>query len=346
VHDITELCNLFHSKKYEHILGKVTLNPNIFMLEIGFTYFCDCRYMPKNIYNKIPTIKYNNYLLISPIIIYIDAYKIFTDPLDSYTTLKTTFTNTYLLQTKYPLNIIKGNIIFNNSEYSTICNIILEQYIKNKNIILINTFAYNYYVTEKISITELDIISFNYEEDCNNIYKLLKNKYTNFIKKTEYLPFFHYNDCNTIITYKNKPIITIYNNNNKCIPYIKNTENYFISSFQYTVLMLLVSGIKSKVNDNNILQKNYNIMISNLFISRNNFFNKNKNNLLDDTLFREFQYECIGKCVSSNLQFRTLIYQNKQNKKRTYYYIPIVANFNPSSIKLPNISGNIMTNKT
>jgi hypothetical protein len=300
--------------------------------------------MPKNIYNKISNVKYNNYILISPIIMYIEAYSIFTNPLDSYGLLEETFANTYLLQTKYPLNIIKGNITFNeNSEYNSLCKLLLEQYIKNKNIILINTVAYNYYVKYNISITELDIISFNYKEDCNNIYNLLKNKYANNIKKVDYLPFFHFNGYNTIITYKNQPVITIYDNNNKCIPYLKNKDNYFISTFQYTVLMLLISSIKSKINNNNVLYKNYNIMISNLFISRNNFFKQNNNTVLDNTIFSEFQVECMGNCISTNQQYRLSLYQNKKdrkNRKRPFFYKPSVDNFSPSSIKLPNTSGN------
>jgi hypothetical protein len=197
IQDIMELCDLFHSHGYKYIMGKNTMDKNIFMVEIDFNHFCNCSYMPLNIYNNISYIKYNNYFLIAPEIIYIEAYKIFTDPLDSYKLLENTFTNTYLLQTKYPLHNNKGTIIFNNNEteifeHKILCQLVLQKYIKNKNIILINIYAYNYYVYNKIDITELDIISFNYNEDCNNIYNLLKETYKNSIKKTEYLPFFSF----------------------------------------------------------------------------------------------------------------------------------------------------------
>jgi hypothetical protein len=76
-------------------------------------------------------------------------------------------------------------------------------------------------------------------------------------------------------------------------------------------------------------------------MARNKFFKENNKNLLDDTIYREFQIECMGNCVSGNQQYRLDLHFNKKNKKRRgFFYVPGVDKFSASSIKLQNISGN------
>jgi hypothetical protein len=87
--------------------------------------------------------------------------------------------------------------------------------------------------------------------------------------------------------------------------------------------MLLILNIKTKIDNNEVNNKNCNIMMTNLLIMRNYYLKKNKKTLLDKTPFEEFKIECIGTTDSFVRKYRLEIENKKKQKKKfTFNYYP------------------------
>jgi hypothetical protein len=330
VNDLIEICDLLYSKNYQYVSGKNAQHAETYSIVVNFRIYCDITYVPENIYKHIPYIEKNSMRLVDPMFIYIDTYRVFTDPLTSYWRLEKTFDRAYLLQKYYPIKNTAGKIKINNdNNVSDIIKMILTEYIHKNKMILVNYYAYNYFIEQvnrndyMINMPYLDAITDNYDNDIIEIVKILKKFYNNDITVEKYYPFFQFTGSKTIIKYKNKIVINIFDNNQKCLPYIIDSKGYYVGTFSLTLLMLLILNIKTRVDNDELNNKNCNIMMSNLLIMRNYYLKKHKKTLLDKTPFEEFKIECIGTTDSFVRKYRLEIENKKKQKKKfTFNYYP------------------------
>jgi hypothetical protein len=330
VNDLIEICDLLYSKNYQYVSGKNAQHAETYSIVVNFRIYCDITYVPENIYKHIPYIEKNSMRLVDPMFIYIDTYRVFTDPLTSYWRLEKAFDRAYLLQKYYPIKNTAGKIKINNdNNVSDIIKMILTEYIHKNKMILVNYYAYNYFIEQvnrndyMINMPYLDAITDNYDNDIIEIVKILKKFYNNDITVEKYYPFFQFTGSKTIIKYKNKIVINIFDNNQKCLPYIIDSKGYYVGTFSLTLLMLLILNIKTRVDNDELNNKNCNIMISNLLIMRNYYLKKHKKTLLDKTPFEEFKIECIGTTDSFVRKYRLEIENKKKQKKKfTFNYYP------------------------
>jgi hypothetical protein len=352
VNDLIEICDLLYSKNFQYVSGKNAQHAETYSIVVNFRIYCDITYVPENIYKHIPYIEKNSMRLVDPMFIYIDSYRVFTDPLTSYWRLEKTFDRAYLLQKYYPIKNTAGKIKTNNDVLiSDIIKLILTEYIHKNKMILVNYYAYNYFIEQvnrtdyMVNIPYLDTITDNYDHDIIEIVKILKKIYNNDITIEKYYPFFQFTGSKTTIKYKNKIIINIFNNNQKCLPYIIDNKGYYVGTFSLTLLMLLVLNIKTKVDKDELNNKNCNIMLSNLLIMRNYYLKKHKKTLLDKTPFEEFKIDCIGTTDSFVRKYRLEIENKKKQKKKfvfNYYPEKDKDTIDTSNETFENTSGTII----
>jgi len=140
-----------------------------------------------------------------------------------------------------------------------------------------------------------------------------------------------------------KVVLTVYRNLDRCIPYRKYDAG-FIASFQQVLLHHL---IKYYYNVNNKLDyENVNNILGEILRSRIEYLKKHNKTVMDDTIFREFQINCLGKALDPKryafVDMQTKLSQGKRIKWR----------YNPQTdhdLKLPdytfdNTSGNMIKN--
>lgn len=378
IKDLVELCNLLHKKGFSSVSGQEAVHPETYKVFVSGYNAIDLSYVPRNIYNRIPFIEVDGINYVHPSFIYIDLYRILTDPYFSGShRWKKVFPRLYKLQKHYPFN--KATKPLNNAydvpndkrEIVNKINRILIDIIKNKeNFIIVGQYAYNYLLEASdimkdkrlgskyklIPIPFMQIISTNYIPDTVNIILKLKEMYGDKISHKEFYGLWMYTAYNTVLYYDNFAILHITGHNNRCVPIRKVETKYYdngksildtnknsfvqLGSFDFIFLMNLISGLRVRVNGVEDKQHYHNIMTSQLIEIRNYYLEKNKKTLLDDSLFKSFIENCVGETMDPMQESRILRDKKKKEGKL------VVFRYNPENpkeapdYKFANTSGN------
>jgi len=284
------------------------------------------------------------------------------------------------IQTYYPFN--KATAPLNDSydvpknltNDITKINSIIYDYIRDsKSCIMIGQYAYNYLLEESgilnspdrkqkskyklINTPFMQIVTTSYFSDAVNIYLTLKQKMdTAKLSYKEYYPMWTFTGYNAVFYYDNFPILHITPHHKRCTPirevpyrtYLNgiSTTNpkhkVIIGSFDFVLLMNMISLFRVKVNKQKEKYHYHNIMMSHLVEMRNYYLNKNKSTLLDDTIFKSFIIECIGEGIDPNREARQRRTEKyKKGKLVTFRYNPEEKKA-PPDFKFHNTSGNII----
>jgi hypothetical protein len=357
VSDIFKMCDMLHEKKFQFVQAQEAQHPGTFTIFVNFEKYCDITYVPKLIYNNMPTINVNGFRLIHPTFILIDTLRAYTDPLTSYFRLKKTFDRGNLLLKIISYNPEKGRVSFGKSSDSLklIMQTIIPQINKINDVIFIDDIAYYDYVDLDINDVEhIGIITPKARENAQLIYNILIDaiaiKDINFkenMKIEEYNVFFQFWEHRIVIKYNNKPIVTIYSNVNKCLPYREieyGKVKINIANITLTILYNMIHYIYNKVN--RLDSKEYETRIGNLLDKKNTYLDNKKLTVLDDTKYKEFQIECLGKTVSFGRSYRLKLEKRaEKGGVRVYRYIPGNKNNTISpEFKFPNEAGTLITN--
>jgi len=351
--DLVNICNILHKEGFKFIEGKEAQHKETYTIFVNFAIACDISYVPRNIYNKIPFITIDEINYTHPYFMYIDLYRMMTEPYFSSFRWKKIFPRLYKLQKHYPFKKIDSPLndaytVPNKmkTELEKINKLILDE-IKNKdNFIVFGQYAYNCYLKEseykkykQIVSPFMQLISTNYIPDTEAFIKLLKNHYPDKITYREFYPLWQFTGYSIVIYYDNFPILHITSNNDKCIP-TKICNSIQIGSFDFIFLMNLVGWLRVKVNEIENKIQYHNIMTSHLIEMREYYFKKHKKTLLDDTLFQSFIPTCTGPAYDPARETLLLRNQKKQEGKL------VVFRYNPEDPKeapdyrFANTSGN------
>ena len=342
--DIINICNEIYDNGFTKVSGREAKHKNTYSIYVNYELYCDITYVPKYIYDKIPTKIINNLKYINPDFMIIDYLKILTDPICSNWRIEKTLNRLQILNEYYPLNFISESININQTDVdefikNSINDII--DYVKNKDdLIIIGFYAYNYFLLtslyEKLNLINIPFIEFitkNYSNDIYNILKLLKNNYTDLdITYKEYYSFFTYTGYVCEIYIEDELILIVYDYNEKCIPY--QTVNYInfdeaityeknkinIGTFSLTLLYGYINIFRHKVFHYIEMKEIYEKFVSHLVKMKNYYFQNNNFNLLDNNIFKDFITKCIYP--DYNPEFENLIrYEKRKNKNKPSMYI-------------------------
>ena len=307
-----EIADEFHKKNY--------FNPKVDSAQHEGTYkiFCnliniaDISYVPKSIYDNLPTNKIDGIRMIHPHFMMTDAYRVYSDLLTSNFRLTKTFERMTKLFDYYPLddnalyNIIKYEPSEKKKQINEIKEVIRKKIIHHSKLIVIGHLAFNYYIKKtKLAKYEIDeypyyqLISIDYKKDASTIFKILKNKYKNKIKKKEFYPFLSWWDKRMEFYYNDQVILKLYSNNERCVPYNysnKKFTNY--STIQNLIYYMFIDYNYALITKSN---ESYNFlgMLVKIFKARDSFLDEFDFTVLDDSPFQEFSLKCYGEPVES-----------------------------------------------
>lgn len=224
-----------------------------------------------------------------------------------------------------------------------------------------------------------EFVSINYKNDVLDLLKLL-SKFN--VTYKEFYSFVDYIGYSIKIYHNNMVIAIIYDNNERCLPYfdyealhpykLTLDKQHFIriGSFHivllYAIIMYIYARtykkshntktVKCEIKPDNMREYNdentenvFKILSYQLLIIRNYYFNTYKKNFMDDTIFKDFTYYCIGYTIEPSRKQRLLYESRHKNKERIQFkYNPSNSNDRENIKKLvykyPNISGNIINN--
>ena len=87
--------------------------------------------------------------------------------------------------------------------------------------------------------------------------------------------------------------------------------------------MFLAEYFNQMIHDNKKQKDEFMNLLQNLFAARNNYFDEKDLTAMDDTVFQEFTFECIGSGIDTIRQARLKIVENiKKGKSVKFRYNP------------------------
>jgi hypothetical protein len=360
VTDIVELCDMLHKKGYKYVQGKDAGHSETYKIYVNFVNYCDISYMPKFIYDNIPTIKEGGFTIIHPHIMLVDKFRMFNNPMTASWRFDKEVKRSNLILKYFPLSKIdctlnKYNI--NKTILDYIRKNILPKYEKT---IVLGYYAYFYYMyVSKLEgdkdgiylyVPYYDVICEDIENDSKKIYNDLKKEYGDKISFNEYYPFFQFHGRRIEFLYDEQVILVLYDNFNICYPYnYLAKKNLKVATFTVTLMFLMFFELRYAINKQKNEVENIKCMISNIIDARYKYLDDNGLTVVDDTPFKDFVLDCIGKTIDAMRESRLDIMRKKEEGKRYgFSYNPPLENnpnFNPTEYKFKNSSGNIINNK-
>ena len=378
--DLIKLCDTLHEKGFKNIIGQEAQHKGTYSIFVNFQLYCDISYMSTNIYNKCRFVQLDGFNLIHPWFITIDFFRMFTDPIISYWRLEKHFVRYLKLQKSFPLPTINKPLIIEPYKTENIRKSInlLEDFLAQKTTTIFTGFyVYNYYLTnsnfnksdgrfKQVHIPYLEVYSTEYIKDGLDVIKFineLPEELSKNISYNEFYPFFVFYGYNTVFYYNDNdekiPILYLYSNNNKCIPFkqvsyipsdnkFKKTKNDLINigSFDFNILHALIILVKVRVDDDNDWNDIIYTLINGLVSFRKSYFKKNKKTLYDDTIYEGFVIDCKGETMAPDREKRLLMQIRKKLGKPAYYRYESGVSKHPTHYNFPNSSGNMIKNKS
>ena len=352
VKDTIELCDILLKKGYKYVQGSEGVHNETYKIFVNFINYCDITYMPKNVYDNLPTIENKGILYSHPHFMLVDAFRVYSDPLTSYFRLDKTFNRFTTLIKYYPFNLELAN---DKIEYKNINNntkrFIRHHILHNSQLIITGHYAFNYLVKKSIERYAVDCnyyqaISIHYDEDKNNILKYLQKNLKNITSK-EFYPFTQFYDYHTEYYQDNICILKLYGHNNRCIVnQFSEKKKVFFGTFQLIFLYLLIDYNYAIVRRDEVEKKNYMILITRLLKARETYLDKHNKTILDRTPFQEFTLQCLGS-TEDPLRMARLEERRKKDagKQIKFRYDPKGTPGKVPEFRFSNSSGNEILNK-
>jgi len=357
--DVVELCDLLHSKGFKYVQGSDGVHEETYKIFVNFQNYCDLSYMPKNVYDNLPTIIDDSIIYTHPHFMMVDAFRVYADPLTSYFRLDKTFNRFTTLMKHYPfdMSFVKKNLEYNTkldkNKITELKRFVRHHILHHSELIVIGHYAYNYLVKK----TNLDLefeyypyyqaISINYDIDKVNIEKFIKNKYGNKITTKEFNPYFQFYDKHIEYYYEGTCILKLYGHNNRCIVNKESEKKkVFFGTFQLVFLYLLIDYQYAHTRRDDKEHTNYMILITRLLKARENYLEAHNKTVLDTTPFQEFTLQCIGS-TEDPLRMARLDARKKreEHKQIVFRYDPKGTPGKVPKYNFLNTSGNEILKK-
>lgn len=358
IKDMISLVDILNEKGFKFVQGQEAQHEETYSVFVNFHQYCDISYMPKVLFNKMPTLKINNLLISHPKFILIDIMRQYNDPITSYWRVDKNLKRANILLKHYDLNFKNTKFVKyeKNDLLENFLNFVRKEIIQNSKLLVFGYYAYEYYksrVEEKsdLYVPYYDVISTDIENDVKDIHKKLLNFDSN-ITVEEYHPFFQFLDVRVCFKFKGKTFLNVLGSNKMCIPYFYlESKNINIVTFPYMIQTLLIYNLYHYVYNNIVESENMNYLLENIIKLRNIYLNKNNKSILDETPFQEFRFDCLGDTIPPDRKFRLKAYEKfNKNERIKIRYSPGDKlknknfNYNNSSGNINNTKNRIINN--
>lgn len=320
-----------------------------YSVKINEFNLCDITYIPGFYMKSLPYETIDQLYVVGDKWIMIDYYKMFSDTVNSAFRWEEFYENRFkkfIKYCNYPLVDKKINI----KEY--VDNNLFDEFIKTTETCILTGFsAFNFFEEsvksnntniEKINVPYHEIISTNYYVDKAILEKYLKIFYlddeiTDKIKSVEHQRFCYFFGNFTEYYCGEKKICVLYDNNNIGIPF-KQIEKHKITSFTYTLYHFMSSLMYDRLHCGGKDKDLYYTIISQMLQMQKMFYEEQKVDEFDDSVFSLFVLNVLGKPISSGeykmtfkgynfFKLDSKIYnENTEEKIKAWSYVNLSGN--------------------
>jgi hypothetical protein len=346
VQDMIELTNELHSMGFKYVEGGEAVHPETFKISVNFIIYCDITYMPKNIYEKIPTLNINNIICAHPHFMMVDAYRILTDPMTSYFRLNKPIQRFPKLLKYYKIDMT-DNIKINDMMADIKVMKVIKQILKQSKMVVVGFCAYNYYMkkvenTDIIKIPFYEAISMNLKKHATIIYKYLVKKFTTITVK-EYNPFFTFMDHRVEYYHNNILVLKLYGNNKRCTVYnYSEKKHMYFGTYNLVYMYLLFNYFNSIVMKDNLLDTIHKNLLYNINHARDRYLDSHNMTVVDKSPFQDFTTKCFGKPHEPSREAKE---ERIKNNYTPFVYKPNLKNNMIKEFTFSNNSGMMITLK-
>lgn len=369
--DVISLCNELHDAKFVNVVGQQAQHKETYSIFVNYELYCDVSYVPRNIYNKIPFKEIRGFTVVQPYFIYIDFFRMFSNPmLDWEHKFDSRFKRFNLLYKHYPLPKITKNLSIKVPKDDTIFKSLdtINKFMENKEtIIAIGLYAYNHMIyksgvpdnkTEQVPYYEM--ISTSYKYDAMGLIDELK-KMSDKIVTEEHSHFFQFLGNSVYVYHGDYLLAIVYSAYNRCVPFHvvpaltfrdngvidKSTDKIMIGSFSVMMHYSLATIMQARVNDDDKTKDIYYSIISHMIDARNYYTKKNNRSVYNSDILSDFTTECKGTTITpkrKNLLEMTARFEKK--KQFVWRYKPFEKKLTeaPKNMSFLNSSGNPIVN--
>lgn len=305
---IIELTKRIYDAGFKNILANEAIHVETYSVKYYGTALCDMSYMPKYIFDNLPTLEVDGFRIVSPYIAYIDFMRMFNDPLTSSSfRWSKNFERFNMMQKYYPLkakelkeeNKVEGIDKKIKKELKDIIN-------KSNTLIFTGIKCFNKYASlskcDKLPLKYYTLISTSYTQDVNTIIKELKKKHKN-VSIQERYKFFQFWDNSIDIRIDDVLVCKVFNHNNLCVPF-KEEKKMKYATFTYNLMWLMIEQFyysiynaecSGRPNESKRIKERYDDIINGMLFMKDKYLKEKKKSFLDNTLFQHFVVDkCIG----------------------------------------------------
>lgn len=383
IEDMKKICDILYAKGFKPIQGKSAQHEDTYTIFVNFTGYCDISYMPSNVFYGAMTENINGYRMIHPKFILVDILRQFNDPMTSFWRLDKNVKRGKIMMKHYPIefNVKDKNVSIPvlSNECVKLINNILPLIYKMKHILFIGLLSHGVYTNPNTDLSKqvinynnnpIEIISTNASKDVETIYNYIvkyfidqgdTNGFDDKILMEQYFPFFQFTDKKVVFKFKGEIFLTIYGNNEKCIPYNEVNLNLDksvdksssqlakvkIGTFNVCFMYNLIRFHQSVVEKDSKNSSLYDLLMSQMIEKRNDFLDKQNKTILDETIYEDFKVNCLGDPISPMRKFMLSRRDRKLLPRSAIFpYDPEERKDNyPTDIYFfHNYSGNIINN--
>lgn len=356
LNDLHNICDSLVENNYNGVLGDEALHLETYAVKVGRFVVCNITYMPKFVYNTVPFVNVQNLWCVDISFMIIDYYRVMNNPLnywrifDDEDELKVINRINKILG-YYPLGLYKPlqkEIV--NKNFDSTKKKIYDYCTGNKNIVIVGGFVLDFYksIVGKTCYPSNDfveLISDDYINDAKTVINIVEES-----SYKEYQPYFQFLDHSIEIYMGENIICKIYKN--ILTPFTKiNTQNGIIQIGTFNTVMMYNSINMIKLRSTLLKAQNkynkfeaYTYQYLNL---RDEYFKRFNKNILDDTIFKEFEMtNFMGEIVLSETLRQRIIEERKKNKQVLKYYYDPTLKKQPPTYYFKNTSGSLMINSS
>jgi hypothetical protein len=111
------------------------------------------------------------------------------------------------------------------------------------------------------------------------------------------------------------------------------------------LLYAQIMTIKYRVTNDRTMTEVYMTMVSHLITARNDYFQKNKKNIFDNTIFKDFVVECIGEGIHPDREVGLKMEARRKKNKKAYYMYDPEKDVKSADTKLVVVGPGVVTDE-
>lgn len=351
--DITDLCDELQDAGYTHVEAKLAIHDDTYSIHVNFQKYCDVTYMPRILFRNVPIIEKDGVMYVHPHFSLIDYLRVMCDPLTSYFRLEKDMHRLMLLQKHFPLkrpNVRPTRDTIVDEVAKDVEDILNNVFKDRASCVLVGSVATRFYsFTPLAPIDLIEVISTSFPQDAAVVHEFLVTKFKGVyeVEYVEHHRFYDFWGHRGIFSVGGVPLVVMYDNNHRGIPYTDSWNGFRYGTFSVTLMMLLVRH--QWLNCNGFVDRADACMHQaiDLLEQREAYLQGSDVTVFDNSPFQEFVTRTVGQCMSP-IRVKALRIQQRDRRKR-----PIVFKYKPvkekpdyiTNFTFDNTSGNTINSE-